>query len=274
MVRKKVSRFLVFLIVSLGALSMLVPFIWMISTSLKTDPEVFTFPPTWLPEAPQWSNYIDAFNVANFGRVFFNSTFVATVTTVFALLLNSMAAYAFSKFNFWGRDIIFILLLATMMIPFQITMIPIYLLFRELNLLNSYTGLIAPGIASAFGIFMMRQFMVSLPDDLIDAARIDGAGEFRIFFQIILPLLKAPLAALGIFTFMGSWNSYFLPLVIITRENLKTLPLFISSLSAGLYVQSWPMVMAATTIATLPIIIVFFSAQKYFIEGMALSGLK
>lgn len=161
-----------------------------------------------------------------------------------------------------------------MMIPFQITMIPIYILFREIDLINSYTGLIAPNIATAFGIFMMRQFMQGIPNALLDAARIDGASEWRIFFQIALPLMRAPLAALGIFTFMFSWNNYFLPLVIITDESLKTLPLLISSLSAGLYVQSWPLVMAAATIATLPIIILFFFAQRYFIEGMALTGIK
>lgn len=262
------------LIVLIGAFTMLVPFIWMISTSLKADSEVFTFPPTWLPEVFQWSNYEKAFNAANFGRIFFNSTYVAIVTTILGLILNSMAGYAFAKFKFWGRDVIFILLLATMMIPFQITMIPIYMLFRELDLLNSYTGLIAPNIATAFGIFLMRQFMQGIPNELLAAARIDGASELRIFWQIVLPIMRAPLAALGIFTFMFSWNNYFLPLVIITEETYKTLPLLISSLSAGLYVQSWPLVMAAATIATLPIIILFFFAQRYFIEGMALTGIK
>lgn len=272
--REVTGRLVMVIIVFIGAISMLVPFIWMISTSLKDNSEVFTFPPTWIPEVVHWSNYIEAFNVANFGKVFLNSTYVAIVTTVLALILNSMAGYAFAKFEFWGRDVIFVLLLATMMIPFQITMIPIYMLFRELDLINSYTGLIAPNIATAFGIFMMRQFMQGIPSALMDAARIDGASEARIFIQIVLPLMRAPLAALGIFTFMFSWNNYFLPLVIITDEGLKTLPLLISSLSAGLYVQSWPLVMAAATIATLPIIVVFFFAQRYFIEGMALTGIK
>ncbi len=269
-----IGRVTIIVVVFVGAITMLIPFIWMISTSLKVDSEVFTFPPTWIPDVIQWENYIEALNVANFGKIFFNSTYVAVVTTILALLLNSMAGYAFAKFEFWGRNVIFILLLATMMIPFQITMIPIYILFREIDLINSYTGLIAPNIATAFGIFMMRQFMQGIPNALLDAARIDGASEWRIFFQIALPLMRAPLAALGIFTFMFSWNNYFLPLVIITDESLKTLPLLISSLSAGLYVQSWPLVMAAATIATLPIIILFFFAQRYFIEGMALTGIK
>ncbi|WP_059104363.1 carbohydrate ABC transporter permease [Shouchella shacheensis] len=273
-VKRIVFRSIPFSIMVIGAITMLVPFIWMISTSLKADSEVFTFPPTWIPSVFEWRNYPEALGVASFGQYFFNSTFVAIVTTLAALLLNSMAGYAFAKFEFKGRETIFILLLATMMIPFQITMIPIYMLFRELELLNSYTGLIVPNIATAFGIFMMRQFMRNLPDAYMDAARIDGAGEARIFFTIVLPLVRAPLAALGIFTFMFSWNNYFLPLVIITDESLKTLPLLISSLSAGLYVQSWPLVMAAATIATLPIIILFFMAQKYFIDGMALTGIK
>ncbi|WP_066195696.1 MULTISPECIES: carbohydrate ABC transporter permease [Gracilibacillus] len=269
-----IGRICLIVIVLIGALTMLVPFIWMISTSLKADSEVFTFPPTWIPDILQWANYDKAFNVANFGRIFFNSFYVAIVTTILGLLLNSMAGYAFAKFDFWGRDVIFILLLATMMIPFQITMIPIYMLFREFELLNSYTGLIAPNIATAFGIFLMRQFMKGIPSELMAAARIDGASEIRIFLQIVLPIMKAPLAALGIFTFMFSWNNYFLPLVIITDESYKTLPLLISSLSSGLYVQSWPLVMAAATIATLPIILIFFIAQRYFIEGMALTGIK
>lgn len=274
MKRKSLSQTIAIVLISIGAISMLIPFIWMLSTSLKTESEVFTFPATWLPETFKWQNYKDALSIGNFGRIFFNSTFVALSTTILALIFNSMAAYAFAKYKFKGRNVIFVILLATMMIPGQVIMIPIYLLFRELHLLDSYAGLIIPGMASAFGIFMMRQFMVSIPDELIDAARMDGAGEIRIFFQLILPLLKAPLAALAIFTFMGSWNDYFRPLILISKENMKTLPLFLSSLSSGLYVQSWPLVMAATMIITLPIIIVFFSAQKYFIEGMALSGIK
>lgn len=274
MKKRSISQILAIVIIILGAISMLIPFLWMISTSLKEEAEVFTFPVTWIPKSFKWGNYKQAIQIGNFGRIFFNSTFVALATTILALLFNSMAAYAFSKFKFKGRNVLFIILLATMMIPGQVIMIPIYLLFREMHLLNSYAGLIIPGIASAFGIFMMRQFMVSLPDELLDAARMDGASEIRIFFQLILPMVKAPLAALAIFTFMGSWNDYFRPLILITKESMKTLPLFLSSLSSGLYVQSWPLVMAATVIITLPIMIVFFSAQKYFIEGMALSGLK
>ncbi|MGX7164720.1 carbohydrate ABC transporter permease [Enterococcus massiliensis] len=274
MKKRSISQILAIVIIILGAISMLIPFLWMISTSLKEEAEVFTFPVTWIPKSFKWENYKQAIQIGNFGRIFFNSTFVALATTILALLFNSMAAYAFSKFKFKGRNVLFIILLATMMIPGQVIMIPIYLLFREMHLLNSYAGLIIPGIASAFGIFMMRQFMVSLPDELLDAARMDGASEIRIFFQLILPMVKAPLAALAIFTFMGSWNDYFRPLILITKESMKTLPLFLSSLSSGLYVQSWPLVMAATVIITLPIMIVFFSAQKYFIEGMALSGLK
>lgn len=274
MTKQKISRLFTVIIVAVGAISMLAPFLWMISTSLKTDPEVFTFPPTWLPDIPQWKNYLNVFNIANFGKYFSNSMFISITTTLFALLFNTMAGYAFAKFNFRGKEVIFVLLLATMMIPFQITMIPIYLLYRELNLINTYTGLILPGMASAFGIFMMRQFMTSIPDDLLDAARVDGASEARIFLQIVLPMSKAPIAALGIFTFMGVWNDYFRPLVLITKEELKTLPLFISSLSSGLYVQSWPLVMAAATVATLPVIIVFLFFQKYFIQSLSMTGLK
>ncbi|KKI90012.1 hypothetical protein WQ54_23055 [Bacillus sp. SA1-12] len=265
---------LVLIIILLGAFTMLVPFIWMILTSLKTDQNVFTIPIKWFPEEIQWSNYPDAWKVANFSRYIFNSVFITTQVMVFSLLFNSMAGYAFAKFKFRWRETIFLLLLSTMMIPGQVTMIPVYLILKNLGFLDTYYGLVVPGLATAFGIFIMRQFMLNIPDEFLDAARIDGAGEARIFFQIVLPLSKPALSALGIFTFVGAWNDFLFPLLVVSSDEMKTLPLAIASLAAGQYVQSWPILMAAATFVTLPVIIVFFLGQRYFIEGITMTGIK
>jgi multiple sugar transport system permease protein len=269
-----VPRIIIIAIVLLGAFTMLLPFIWMIMTSLKTEQEVFTIPITWIPEQIEWSNYPKAWEVADFSRYIINSVFVTTMVVSFSLFFNSMAGYAFAKYRFRWRETIFILLLSTMMIPGQVTMIPVYLILKQLGFLDTYTGLIVPTLASAFGIFIMRQFMQAIPDDLLDAARIDGAGEFRIFFQIIIPLSKPALSALGIFTFVASWNDFLFPLLVVSSDSMKTLPLAIASLSAGQYVQSWPLLMAAATFVTLPVIIVFFLGQRYFIEGITMTGIK
>ncbi|MFC5465512.1 carbohydrate ABC transporter permease [Lederbergia graminis] len=267
-------RVAIVIVVLIGAFTMLVPFLWMILTSLKTDQNVFTIPVTWLPEEFQWGNYLKAWEIADFSRYIFNSLFVTTIIMIFSLLFNSMAGYAFAKYRFRAREPLFLLLLSTMMIPGQVTMIPVYLILEQLGFLDSYFGLIVPGLATAFGIFIMRQFMLSIPDDFIDAARIDGASEARIFFQIILPISKPAISALGIFTFVGAWNDFLFPLLVISSDSMKTLPLAIASLAAGQYVQSWPLLMAAATFITLPVIIVFFIGQRYFIEGIAMTGIK
>ncbi|SRR5690606_10411376 len=267
-------RVAIVIVVLTGAFTMLLPFLWMILTSLKTDQNVFTIPVTWLPEEFQWGNYLKAWEIADFSRYIFNSLFVTTIIMIFSLLFNSMAGYAFAKYRFRAREPLFLLLLSTMMIPGQVTMIPVYLILEQLGFLDSYFGLIVPGLATAFGIFIMRQFMLSIPDDFIDAARIDGASEARIFFQIILPISKPAISALGIFTFVGAWNDFLFPLLVISSDSMKTLPLAIASLAAGQYVQSWPLLMAAATFITLPVIVVFFIGQRYFIEGIAMTGIK
>lgn len=183
-------RLTVVIIVFLGAFTMLIPFIWMILTSLKTDQTVFTIPITWLPEDMQWHNYIEAWKIADFSRYIFNSVFITSTIMIFSLLFNSMAGYAFAKFRFRGRELLFLLLLSTMMIPGQVTMIPVYLILKNIGFLDTYYGLIAPGLATAFGIFIMRQFMLNIPDDFLDAARIDGAGEARIFFKLFSLLVS------------------------------------------------------------------------------------
>jgi multiple sugar transport system permease protein len=271
---RMLMRIMIVAVVLFGAFTMLVPFIWMIVSSLKTEQEVFTIPLTWIPSEIQWVNYLRAWQVANFDRYFLNSSFVSVTIVVVSLLFNSMAGYAFAKFQFKWRETIFLLLLSTMMIPGQVTMIPVYLILKNLGFLDTYAGLIVPGLAGAFGIFIMRQFLQAIPNDLLDAARVDGAGEFKIFFRIVLPLCKPAISALGIFTFVGSWNEFLFPLLVVSKDSLKTLPLAVASLAAGQYVQSWPILMAAATFVTLPVIIVFFMGQRYFIEGITMTGIK
>ncbi|MDI6642378.1 MAG: carbohydrate ABC transporter permease, partial [Elusimicrobiota bacterium] len=198
---------------------------------------------------------------------------IAISITVLSLFVNSLAAFAFAKFSFPGKEKIFALLLATLMIPGQMTMIPVFLLLKSLGLLNSYLGLIIPAAASAFGIFLIRQFMLTIPNDLIESARIDGCSDFRIYWNIILPLCKPVLATLGVFTFMGSWNDFLWPLIVMMKESKYTLPVALANLS-GEYVTEFGLLMAGSVIVVAPIILVFVFAQRFIIESFAHTGLK
>lgn len=252
---------------------MLVPFAWMVLTSLKTDAEAFAFPPK-LFTTPQWHNWIDAWGIAPFGRFFFNSAFVAICVTLGSLLLNSLAAYGFAKYEFRGRNVLFLLLLGTLMIPYQVTMIPSFLLLKQLAWLDSYPGLVVPGLASAFGIFFLRQTMLTIPDDYLDAARLDGASEYGIYARVVLPLARPAMATLAVFTFLGSWNDFLGPLIVVKSDEMRTLPLAISALSAGHYVMSWPLLMAGASFVVIPVLVVYLLAQRHIVEGIALGGLK
>ncbi len=267
-------RVLVYCIVAFFALTMIVPFVWMLTTSLKTDRQVFSWPPVWIPRPFVPDNYVQAWKGANFGRYFANSLIVSITVTVTSLFLNSMAGFGFAKYRFPGRDALFVYLLATMMIPIYATMVPIFLLLKQLGWVDSYAGLIVPFLATGFGVFMMRQFFQGIPDDLIHAARIDGCSELRLFLQIVLPLSKPPFATLGIFTFMGSWNNFVWPLIVIKSDHMRTVPLAISELARGLYVMSWPVLMAGASLAITPVLIVFLLLQRVFVQGIVLTGLK
>lgn len=269
----KVVRGIVWVVVVFGALGMLIPFLWMVLTSLKTDQEAFAVPPT-IVTSPQWHNWSDAWGIAPFGRFFFNSFFVSVCVTVGSVLINSLAAYGFAKHEFRGRNLLFLGLLGTLMIPFQVTMIPSFLLLKQLAWLDSYPGLIVPGLASAFGIFFLRQAMLTVPNDYLDAARLDGASEYAIFGRVVIPLVKPAVATLSVFTFLGAWNDFLGPLIVVKSDEMRTLPLAISALSAGHYVMSWPLLMAGASFVIIPVLIVYFFAQKYFVEGIALGGLK
>lgn len=264
-----------YLCIAAGALVMLTPFAWMISASLMTPPEIVARPPTWLPAVPQWQNYGDVAQVIPMGRLYLNSLVVTSATVAGLLLISSLAGYAFAKFEFPGRDWLFLATLGTMMIPFFVTLIPVYFVVKQLGWLDTYAGLIVPGLFSAYGIFLMRQFMLDLPNELIDAARIDGAHELTIYWRIILPLSLPALATLGTFAFINVWNAFLWPLLVITSRELFTLPLGLDSLRlyAG-EARNLNLLMAGTSLAIVPVLILFVFLQRFFIQGIALTGLK
>jgi multiple sugar transport system permease protein len=257
----------------LGALLTIAPFIWMITTSFKPESEVFKIPPTLLPEKFTFEAYFNLFKKVNFQRTLLNSVIITTTFTFINVFVCSLAGYAFAKVKFIGRDKIFWLFLATIMIPSQVTMIPAFMVLRNLGLLNSYLGLILPGSASVFGIFLVRQFMLSIPNDLIDAARIDGCSEFRIYWHIALPILRPVLATIAIFAFMGAWNDFLWPLIVMTSEKMYTLPVALAMLN-GEHNSEWALLMAGAMLVTLPMLAIFLWLQRYFIEGIAHTGIK
>jgi multiple sugar transport system permease protein len=275
------------MILIVGALTMILPFLWMLSTSLKPESEIFRFPPTWFPNLWKWANYSEAMSAAPFGRYFINTTIYAAAITFSNLLLCSMAAYAFARLRFRGRSTLFILTLGTMMVPGQVTMVPVFILLKRWpllggndwlgigghGLLNSYTGLILPGAVGAFGIFLLRQFFMTLPRDLEDAARIDGCSEIGIYWRIILPLSAPALATLGIFTFTAAWNEFLWPLLIMSKDSMKTLQIGLQVFQTQ-YTTRWDLLMAGTVVVTLPVLVIFLLGQRYFTRGIALSGMK
>lgn len=271
--KKRLSNALVVAFLAVCSVFMVGPFIWMLSTSLKTLEEAFRFPPTFIPESIQWQNYADIFEAAPFGRFYFNSIVVAVAVTVGQLTTCSMGAYAFARLRFKGRDKMFLMYLATLMVPFQVTMIPIFIIVKNLGWIDTYQALIVPTIFSPYGTFLLRQFFMTIPNELEESVKIDGGGYFRCFFQIILPLTKPALATLGTFVFLFSWNNFQWPLLVINTLNMNTLPLGISFFQ-GRFATQWNLLMAAATITMLPLLIVYLFAQRYFIEGITLSGMK
>jgi len=249
------------------------PFLWMVLTSFKELGDILTFPPSWWPKVFIWQNYVDAFDAAPFGRYYLNSLVVAFAVMAGQMITCSMAAYAFARLHFWGRNVLFYLFLGTMMIPGQVTMIPSFLVLHWLGWIDSYPALIVPGLASAFGTFLMRQFFLTIPRDLDDAASIDGCGKFGVLWKIILPLARPALATLAVFTFMGVFNDFLWALIVVSSEDMRTVQLGLA-IFRDRYQTDWGQLMAASVTSTLPILVVFFFAQKYFIKGITLSGLK
>ncbi len=258
----------------LGALTMIIPFLWMLSTSVKDLGQVFTIPPAWFPDPVHWTNYPDSWNALPFGRAYLNSAIIAVVVVGSQLLTCSMAGYAFARIEFPFREQLFIIFLATLMIPQQVTIIPTYLIMRNLGLVDNLLALIIPSaLFSAFGVFLLRQFIKGLPQELEESAVLDGANRLRIYWQIILPLIKAPLAALGIFSFLGQWNNLFTANIFLSSPENYTVPLLLNQFK-GLYITDWTLMMAAATIAVIPVLVVYLIGQRYIIEGVALTGIK
>jgi multiple sugar transport system permease protein len=264
-----------YLMLAAGALVMVLPFFWMVNASLMTSGEIQLQPPVWLPAEPQFGNYVRLLDAMPLFRLYGNSLFVSIATTLGVLVTSSLAGFAFAKYEFPGKNLLFIMILATMMVPFFVTLIPVFFIVRQLGWINTYQGLIVPGIISAYGIFLMRQFISTLPDELLDAARIDGASEPRIFYSILMPLITPALATLGTFTFIGSWNNFLWPLLVASKRDLHTLPLGLNALRTfASEARNLDLLMAGTTLSILPALILFIFLQRYFIRGIALTGVK
>jgi alpha-1,4-digalacturonate transport system permease protein len=267
------SKVLIYIVLVVVTVVMLFPYLWMVSTAIKPLGKAFTWPPQFIPRPLSLQNIPEAWSRSNFGRGLINSTIVAAGTTLLAVFLNSLAGFGFAKFRFRGREILFALVIATLIIPFQIIMVPLFITMRGLNLVNRYIGLILPRAADAFGIFMVKQYLQTVPNELIDAAHIDGANDFSIYWRIIVPLIRPALAVIAILTFTWRWNDLIWPLIIITSDKMKTVQLMIATFQGEYYIE-WHYIMALCLISLIPMFIVFVFFQKYFVQGITLSGLK
>lgn len=270
-----------YLILIILAVSFVLPLFWMVSSALKVDSQVYRVPPVWIPIPAHWSNFYEAWSTYDFNRYMYNTVMrYATPVTLLTVASSSLVAYAFSRLRWRSRGILFAICLMTMMIPGQVTMVPLFITFKHLGWLNSYKPLVIPNIfGSAYYIFMLRQFFMSIPEELSDAARIDGCSELGILIRIILPLAKPALAVVALFRFLGAWNDYFGPLIYLNHEQQYTLALGIENLrrtmdSVGSRRMAYPYLMAVSTVVTIPVLIAFFLAQRTFIEGISLTGIK
>ena len=273
--RSAASKWLLYTVVTLGFVAVITPFVWMILGSFKPQGELLRVPPTWWPESPTLDNYRSLFNKQSFLRYFFNSAIVAVVITVANVTFSSMVGYALAKLTFRGKKLVFALVMGTLMIPGMVTFVPLFVLVANLGMVDSYPGLILPFLVTPFGVFLMRQFIMQLPDDLLDAGRIDGAGELRIFRQIILPLCGPGLATLGILTFLGSWNNFLWPLVVAQTQEHYTLPVALALFSNNQqFIPNYGVLLAGATVVVVPVLIVFLIFQRRFIEGIASTGIK
>jgi len=268
-----VQAVLVNLILLAGVALTLFPLAWMLSVSLMPSNEAARFPPPLWPEAVTLEHYRTLFRHLDLGLCLRNSLLVASLSTILSVVLNSLAGYAFAKFSFAGRDRLFRWMLAAMVIPGQVAMLPLYLLLKHLGLVNTFAGVIVPGMASIFGIFLIRQFVRSIPDSLLDAARIDGASELRIYWSLVLPLCRPILVTLAVFTFLGSWSDFLWPLIVLTDSERYTLPVALANLM-GEHVQDTELMMAAAVLTLLPVLLLFLALQRYYMEGLTLGGVK
>jgi multiple sugar transport system permease protein len=268
------SRIPVHILLVIFSILMFIPFLWMVFSAFKPLDEIFLRPPKLLPNNWTVDGFRTAWEGAPFASAFFNSFYIAALVTIFTMLTCAMAAYAFARIRFPGSNVLFAIFLATMMVPFQLTVIPLYIILGELQWVDTHLAIIVPAsLFNAFGVFLLRQYVKGIPLELEEAAAIDGANRVRTFITVILPLLRTPMVALGIFVFLGQWNSFFYPLIFLNSEELFTVPLVVAYFK-GAYSSDWTSLMAATTMAALPMLIIFIIAQKQIVEGIALSGSK
>lgn len=271
--KNRLTNIIVYTILTVGALSMAIPYLWMIVTSIKPIDEIQSYPPSFYVHHPTFAPYKELFYLLPMGRYLLNSLIVASLVTVCNVFFCSLAGYAFAKHHFYGKDKLFLLLLSAIMIPYQVNLIPGFIIIKKLGWLNSFYALIIPNMAMVFGVFLCRQYILSIPNDLIDAAKIDGCSEFGIYRVVIFPLIKPALATLAIFTFLSQWNSFVWPLIVIHTSSMRTVPLALSVLNSQ-FGANFSLVMAGATVVTLPVLIVFLSLQKYIIQGITMTGLK
>lgn len=274
-VKKKGPWILHYLVMILVAGVMLAPFVWLVLSSLKTADQVFTTPPTWIPRPVQWSNYTDAFKSMPVLLYTRNTLLITLLCIIGYLTSGSLVAYAFSRMRWPGRDVFFFILLATMMLPAQVTIIPLFVIFRKLHWINTYYPLVVPSYLTGwpFFVFLLRQFFLAIPNDLSDAARVDGAGHFGTYWRILLPLSKPALATVAIFAFLLHWNDFFGPLIYLTEDAKSTLALGLA-VYAGKHPSEWSILMAVSIVMLIPTVLVFFFCQRYFVEGITLTGMK
>jgi multiple sugar transport system permease protein len=272
--RDRVAKAVLYAILAIGLLVVVGPFIWMALSSLKPEGEIRSVPPTWLPQTWTLDNFRDLFSRLDFPLFFFNSALVAIAVTLGNLLFCSLVGYALAKLRYPGKKVLFLAVLGMLMVPGMVTFVPQFVLVSNMGLTNSYAGLILPFLVGPFGVFLMRQFLQSIPDDLIEAARVDGAGEFRIFFRVVLPLCRPALATLGILTFLASWNNFLWPLVVASTEDKYTLPVALALYSIGQNRTDFGLLLAGAVVVVLPVLIVFLLLQRHFMRGIATTGLK
>ena len=272
--RRTGSRWWLHVVLTLGLIAMLTPFAWMILGSFKTDAEIRRHPTEFLPREPTLDNFTTLFGRLDFTTFFINSIVVAVFVTVGNIVFCSMVGYALAKLQFRGKKLLFALVLGTLMVPGVVTFVPLFVLTANLGLVNSYPGLILPFLITPLGVFLMRQFMLGLPDELIEAARIDGASEWRIFLRVIMPLCGPAIATLTILTFLASWNNFLWPLVVATTEDMYTLPVALALYSVGQNAARYGLMMAGAVVVVVPVLIVFVVLQRHFVQGLALTGIK
>jgi len=270
---RRLSRIILYIFLAVSSFFMLVPFFWMILSSLKTYRELFLIPPTIFPSTWAFENYALMWGMSPWMRYFFNTAFITILTILGQIITCSLAAYAFARLKFKGRDIIFYIFLGTMMIPFQTIMIPQFMIIRQLGWMNTHAALIVPSVFSAFGTFMLRQFFLGIPHDLEDAAKIDGCSYPKIYYEIIMKNSVPAIMTLVIFTFMGTWNEFLRPLIFLQRQELWTLSLGLARFQ-GTYITLWNQMMAGALITMIPVLLVFLFAQRYFVQGIVMSGIK